>query len=59
MSDSEIEMMVDVVLNDFDTNGDGLIDYAEYIAKADREWGLLIVRISNKVLSLETPPLSH
>jgi Ca2+-binding EF-hand superfamily protein len=37
MSDEEIEMMIDVVLNDFDKNGDGLVDYAEYIAKTDRD----------------------
>jgi hypothetical protein len=36
MTDEEIEYMIDMVLKDFDINGDGLIDYAEYVAKADR-----------------------
>ncbi|KAI6190599.1 hypothetical protein M3Y97_00136000 [Aphelenchoides bicaudatus] len=34
MSDSEIENMVDLVLNDFDRDGNGLVDYGEYAAKS-------------------------
>ncbi|KAI6200242.1 hypothetical protein M3Y96_00712400 [Aphelenchoides besseyi] len=37
MSDSEIELMVDQVLQDFDKDGNGLVSYSEYAAHAERE----------------------
>ncbi|KAI6236607.1 hypothetical protein M3Y95_00175700 [Aphelenchoides besseyi] len=37
MSDSEIELMVDQVLQDFDKDGNGLVSYSEYAAHSERE----------------------
>lgn len=34
MSDEEIEELVDAVLTDIDANGDGRIDFGEYLKKS-------------------------